>query len=121
MKQRLNTLGDLALMEGGAVRMWFDRELATILDDLLDRPSLKKDRELTVKVLFQPVPDDSGALAYVVHKVSVGSKVPGHATRSIAGRRSKEGLVWDDLSPKDPDQLTIDDEMGRKKEAKDFE
>lgn len=116
MKKELKTLADLVEAEGGAVRMWFDGALKVVMDDLLDRPALKKDREITVKLVFQPVADQSGALAYAVHRVTIGSKVPGHATRAIAGRADKDGLVWDDLSPKDPTQMTLDDELNREKQ-----
>lgn len=116
MKQQLKTLADLAEAEGGAVRLWFDQALEVVMADLIDRPALNKDRELNIKLLFRPVADQSGALGYTVHKVSVGSKVPGHATRAIAGRPDQGGVVWDDLSPKDPAQMTIDDEIDRAKE-----
>ena len=113
MIRTMEKIEDLADFDDGRVAVAFKRLLERIAYDLDDRPALAKERTVTLKVRFTPVPNETGGLGDVKMEVECGASVPSMRTREITGRR-KEGepsFRFNDLSPDNPAQRTIDQEM----------
>jgi len=106
-------LKDLAslggLFDGGIDRKFRDA-LQAVLCDLDDRPTTEKGRKVTISVECVPQANAKGKLEKVDLVVEVKTSVPAHRTWSIkAIPRVKEGrLDMNELSPRNPDQLTLD-------------
>lgn len=113
----LETLADL---DGGRIQAAVDRELAHINRDLEDRPALNKARKLTIEISATPYASESGGRrgmggAKVVVKVK--SSVPDRQSKDFDMIPTQDGLGWNELSPEDARQLTIDDAHGGPRRA----
>lgn len=114
MKIEVKTLADLQQYESGVVARTFERDLQTLLGDLHDRPGLAKARSLSLKLELTPVADDSGGLAEVKVDISLSMSQPASKTRTVNARAvGSKGFVYEDLSPDNVNQLTLDGELGK--------
>lgn len=117
MNIEFKSLADLEKIDGGLVARAFEKELRGIFDDLRERPALAKAREIIVKLTFVPATDASGTeLVEVKMTAEIAPKRPASKCRELSTRLlGVEKLVYDDLSPNDVHQRTIDGELERKK------
>ncbi len=117
MKRDLKRLGDLEALENGAIGEVFTMKLGQLMADVVDRPALEKARKLTVELELTPVSDNSGNLTEVRAAVQVKTTSPAQRTAEVSMKwGAKRGaLVWNDESPDDVRQGTLDEEQGRRK------
>lgn len=64
MQQKLS-LGTIAEIDGGAIIIAFDNDLAAAIKDCNDRPALSKPRKVMLEVILEPVADSRGDLDVV--------------------------------------------------------
>lgn len=110
MKKNLemNTIGEL---DEGRVAVAVDHALAQIANDLEKRPGVDKARKLTITLTMKPQIDSDGLLGSVDIGKTIKTTIPdtqGHITNAkISGRE----IVWNDASPDDVSQSTLDEAM----------
>lgn len=75
-------LASLQDLEDGKIASDFDAQLAVVMNDLHERPSVQKARELHLVLRLQPVLDDAGSCDFVEAEAEVFSRVPKH-TRTL--------------------------------------
>ncbi len=117
MKKTISGLADLATVHGGAVARRFDQLFRDALADLMDRPGVGKVWEVNVALKITPVTGQEGALQGTKHDIVVSAKGPKYAVQAVMGRPTEKGLVYDDLSPKDHDQMTLDLQEGESQQT----
>lgn len=105
----LETLPDL---DGGRIQAAVDRELAHINRDLEDRPALDKARKLVIEISATPYASEKGGIGGAKVSVKVKSSVPDRQSKTFDMLPTQDGLGWNELSPDDARQLTIDDARG---------
>jgi hypothetical protein len=102
----LDTLGQL---HDGAAREAIDLAIRTAIADVDDRGDDGKARK--VQIVIELKRHDNGTVATVVEAAAVLPKYRTAETFSKFHKRSDKhvGLLFDSLSPEDPDQMTTDD------------
>ncbi len=110
MRAQVSCLADLGKVGNGIVEVAFKTALRQVLDDLETRPSVDSAREVTVKVSLKPVQGDSGILEAVETEFDIRQKMPSYRSRSYSMAMSSNGLEYNDLSPDDHRQMTLDQE-----------
>lgn len=110
------TLKAITKIDGGRLEAAFDQALHRLQADCKDRPGTKDARKLALHLSLSPLIDEDA--------LSLGSvDVAFHFTETVPKRRSKKynmraeagGLFFEDLSPDDVRQMTI--EQGAKPTA----
>lgn len=120
MERRIETLADLSDFENGKLSITFENELRRLLGDIHERPGLAKPRQIVIAVNMQPATDSEGNLEDVKFWVELATKAPAARTRTVSmGTLGNQGLVWNDLSPANHQQHTIDEELVRKEQGDD--
>lgn len=78
--------------------------------DCQKRPAVSKPRVVTIKVHIAPVPDECGDLGSLDIMPKVDTKLPAVSRQAVNARiNPKTGeIVWDDLSPDNAHQQTLD-------------
>lgn len=104
----LDTIGDV---DGGAVRVAFDRELQKVMHDLHDRPDLKKPRRLVLQLDLLPV-NDRGQLMRTDVAFAVKATIPPKASASYPMQPTQEGLEFQPDIPDNPRQNPLPFEKG---------
>jgi len=106
-------LRELATISHGRLAAAFDHHLEECIADCLDRPAVNKPRAVTVTVEIRPKDLEKGELETIATVVKIGAKLPGKATAPITMdvRKSQKGAqaVYNDHSPDDPKQRTLDE------------
>jgi len=106
---KIRRLADLALIDGGAADLLFRRYLERAIENLQGRPTVSKTRVIHIKLLMTPVAADSGELQETLTEVEVNGNLPAARTRTISmGCAGVNGLLFNDLSPDDHKQRTLD-------------
>ena len=96
-------------LDGGRVRIKFEHALRALHRDCSDRPGLKAGRKLELTLTLVPCVDETGKnLETVDATFSVAAKVPKSESRTYSMRSTGDGLVYQELSPENPDQETFD-------------
>lgn len=107
------TLDTIKHLQGGAIAEAWQQELRKLVLDCEDRPGVKKPREIKLTITVVPEVGEAGGLESVDLDFHVEHKVPKRQSRSfnLDVRKSKDGqqLVFNDLSPDDAGQRTIDE------------
>lgn len=109
MKQNLDmkSIGDL---DEGRVGIAVNNALNQIAHDLKCRPGVEKVRKMTITLTMKPQIDADGLLASVDIGKTIKTTLPdtqGHITNA---KVSTDGeLVWNDASPDDIAQSTLDE------------
>ncbi len=115
MNVRIKTLADLEKFEAGVVARTFERDLKVLLGDLHDRAGLDKVRSLNLKLDLKPLADDAGKLAEVRVDITISITQPASKTRTVSAKViGSSSIVYDDLSPDNVHQFSIDNEIERK-------
>lgn len=105
----LNSLGEL---DSGRVGVAFEQALSRLISDLRDRPGDGAKRNLTLDIAMTPVVDDGGNLTSAKVQCLVKDKIPTRKSRVYDMQATRKGLHFNELSPDDHRQLTIDDAGG---------
>lgn len=109
MKLQIETIADLETLDNGSLKTLFASELTAALDDLRVRPAVKKARKIQIELCLAPVADANGTLSAVNFAANIKKQVPAAHTNTYQGAPTATGLHFDDLSPDDAAQMTIDD------------
>jgi hypothetical protein len=120
MNRAFATIEDLVVFDDGRAAVAFKREMERIVFDLSDRAGVEKERSVTLKVTLSPEADERGDLAHVDVNVEIKSAIPSQRTRTVVARvvNGENTLLYNDLSPDQPRQRTIDQELARKENTK---
>ena len=102
----LESLKDFA---DGTVEASFNRHLKRAIEDCDDRAGDSKARKVTIEVLLSPQQLQDGSTCNIKAECKIKSSVPDHISRPIECRIKQGGkAVFNDLSPDNPDQMTLD-------------
>ena len=114
---KVRSVADVGKMDRGVVDVLFSRALAVVQADVEDRPAVKKARKITLEVAFTPVCSTQGTLETVQVETEVKTTTPVNRTRMVSMVLDDDGLKYNEVSPSDVRQGTIDQEMGTKKKG----
>lgn len=98
-------------IQNGLVRARLDRAIDVCRTDCDERPTMKAPRVITLRISLSPVAD-AGKLDSVDVEFEVNETIPKAKTRKYsmhADRRSGD-LLWNEVSPDDSRQMTMDGE-----------
>lgn len=109
MALELFSLGTLAHIDEGRVRLAFEQALQRVEADLKDRPNETKPRKIAITLTFDPNADERGDLLTCKVGIDVKDNIPARRTRDYEMRATRAGLMWNELSPNDVHQKTIDE------------
>jgi hypothetical protein len=105
----------LAALDEGRVAKAIEHALQQSLADCKDRPHVKKARLIDLSITVSPVQDEAGNLHSCKVQFSVDTKFPTRQTHvydMIASRTG--GLMFNELSPDEARQRTLDEEIAAK-------
>jgi hypothetical protein len=113
-RKMVRSLSELAQIDGGKIDAAFRLNLAEVLDDIRERPSLETARKITITVTVRPKCDGRGQLEDVRLSCDIGRGVPKEQSRElsmglVADKGHLVGLLYNDLAPEDHRQGTLDD------------
>lgn len=99
-------LENLHEYDGGALQIMFNEAILKVMDDLLDRPRMKKAREVAIKFAFSPRVDSKGDrsglsdLEEIDTEVSVAVKIPDKECRTniLKPQPSQRAMVFEPSS-----------------------
>ncbi len=102
---KFTALGEI---DDGRIAVAIDRGIERIMADLHDRPTVDKSRTITLTIAFVPRADDRGRLDDVDVYCDIKERAPARETKTY--RMSTRGgeLFYNELSPENPDQGTLD-------------
>lgn len=101
------TLATIADIDGGRTRILFDRMLDQVKRDCQDRPGVRAPRKLRLTVNVAPAKESDGADVEVSFEVT--EILPKRASRTFSMDASRGGLYWNEASPDDAKQRTLDE------------
>jgi len=101
-------LESLALLDGGRARVVFDQLMRRVHADCEDRPGLKGARKVAMTVELVPVAADDSSLDSVDVTISFTATIPKRRTKSYNMRAERGGLLFNELSPEEARQMTLD-------------
>lgn len=102
-------LGSLSTIDGGRISAAFEHALKRCEMDCKDRPATNKARKVTLVAELVPVCSDSGDLESVDVSFQIKDTVPTRESASYNMKAVAGGLVFNELSKDDINQLTLDD------------
>lgn len=102
-------VSSLAFLDGGRIREAVEQALERCRADCDDRPAEKKSRRLSLEIAFIPECDPKGRLTGVDVSFKVVEKLPPRVSAVYAMKPRGKDLYFNELSPDDPDQMTIDE------------
>ena len=109
MKQNLD-MDTIGKLDEGRVAVAVNNALAQIAHDLNRRPGVDKARKLTLTLTMKPQIDSDGLLGSVDIGKTIKATLPdtqGHITNAKVNASGE--LVWNDASPDDIKQSTLDE------------
>jgi hypothetical protein len=112
-------LGSLATIDEGRIAESFMQALRRCEADCKDRPTLRKDRKVTLEVTLVPVSDDRSELVEVLVQFEIKDAQPIRSSKVYHMNAGRGGLFYNDLSPEDARQLTLDGAQLQQLERKD--
>ena len=113
MLQELKNLADLCEVGDGVASAQFAEALERIKHDLEERSGLEAERQVAVLVRFKPKVGDQGAVGDVRVEIEVKTKVPPSRSTEIAMQLVQGELAFNNESPTEPRQGTLDEEAER--------
>ena len=96
------------LLGQGRMAEAFNQALARVYDDCKDRPELKTARKITLTVSMKPRAEQGGSLDTVDVAFDVKDNVPKRESRTYNMTAGRGGLLWNELSPDEVRQKTLD-------------
>lgn len=109
------TMGTLAEIDNGRLREAFEQALRRAQTDCKDRPALEKARKITLQLSMVPIVGDSGDLESCNVEFQIKEALPPRDTRTFNMAADEAGLYFNDLSPKDIRQRSLDEGPGPRK------
>jgi len=113
MPQMQLTLDTLKDFDFGKAAIAWQKAMAAVVRDCLDRPGETATREVTLKTQVVPVAEQDGDVVDASIEFVIQTKLPPRKTAARPMLASRNGqLFFSELSPDDPRQRTIDDVEG---------
>lgn len=106
-------VGSLATIDSGKLAAALDEDVQRCVKDCLNRPGEKKARVVNLQVRIEPdFVDDTGDCESVKLRFALKNSLPARCTRDYSMLARKNGtLLFNDLSPGNVHQRTIDEEV----------
>jgi hypothetical protein len=101
-------LGTLLVIDEGRIKEAFEQALRRGEVDCRDRPLLSQTRTITLEASLTPVADEQGALVECLVQFTIKDKQPIRSSKVYHMSAGRAGLFWNELSPDDARQLTLD-------------
>lgn len=102
------TLATLSTMDGGRIQTAFQQALDRLRYDCEDRPSVKGARKVTLSVELTPVAADNGELSSVDVDIELNERLPKRGTKTFNMEPVVGGMLFNELSPEEVRQKTLD-------------
>jgi hypothetical protein len=103
------TLASLIDIDGGRIREAWEQALRRCRDDCHDRPGVAKGRKVTLHAILTPVCEPDGSLGSVDVSFEIDDSLPKRQSPSYNMRAARGGLLFNELSPDDINQRTLDE------------
>ena len=105
-------LTNIAEMDSGRIREAFEQAINRMRDDCRDRPGVQKPRKAQLIVSMAPTVGEDGEVDTIEVSFDIKETIPARQSRrySMRDRGGAGDLMFNDLAPDDPDQMTIDAE-----------
>lgn len=107
-------LATLLTIDEGRIKESFEQALRRSEADCRDRPLLGKARTVTIQAELVPVADDQGVLRECLVQFSIKDAQPLRSSKVYHMSAGRAGLFWNEMSPDDARQLTLDSVDGPK-------
>lgn len=112
------TLESLCRLDGGIIAAAVNAALRQVADDMVNRPADDTPREVTLTIKCKPIADpEAGVLDYAEMYHTIGVKIPSRRTKTFRCGAGGGSLTVNDLSPRNPNQRTIDEIADGKSQA----
>lgn len=98
----------LVTVDNGRVGAAFEAALRRVHADCADRPATKKPRKIAIVVTIVPEIDEKGDLDSCNLSFEVQDSLPKRVTRIVNMRAANGQLLFNEMSPDDARQSTID-------------
>jgi len=102
-------MASLATIDGGRIKVAFEQALRRCSDDCEDRPATDDARKVVLTAELVPQCDDMGAFSGVDVKFHIKDSQPVRRSATFNMKSNKGNLLFNEMSPKDIHQATIDD------------
>ena len=110
MKRNMRTLNDVQYFDEGALAATYQELWLQAMADCWARPTVDAARKITITILLTPVPSVEGKLDRVDTEAEVKHHPPVFRSRKVAMLPvGIDGLMYNDQSPDDPKQMTLDE------------
>ncbi len=107
------TAASIATIDGGRIAAALEQAVERARADCFDRPGVDKSRKVTLEITLTPVPDESRRdLDSVDVGFQIKDTIPGRESKTFNMRATPTGLLFNELSPDEAAQITIDDAKG---------
>lgn len=105
------TFSTLDMIDGGRVATALQKEIQKAVMDVRDRPGMKKPRVVTLQVMLSPAEVEEGTADVESAEVQfrMRSSYPERSIKTVMAVQKSGRLLFNDLSPRDPRQKTIDE------------
>lgn len=106
----------LATMDGGRIKKALEHYVERAVADCADRATLKEARKVTLTISLTPEADDAGELDEVNVEFFYAEALPKRRSKAYSMKAAPTaegetpGLFFNDLSPSDPKQGTLDEQ-----------
>lgn len=108
-------LESLSELDGGRIREAFDQAMRRCEMDCKDRPGLSDPRKLTLTMEMVPVISEDGQrLESCNLQFQVKDQCPPRKSKAYNMHSRAGGLLWNEMSPEDLKQGSLDDATGPK-------
>jgi hypothetical protein len=101
-------LKSLSEIDCGRINAAFEHALARCEADCRDRPGTAKTRKVALLINMIPLCDDKGELESVNITFQIKDAIPTRESKTYNMRADRRGLLFNELSPDDIRQGTID-------------
>jgi len=107
------SLKSLADIDAGRVREAFEQAIARCEADCKDRPAVEAARKVTLTVSMSPVIEADGEMGSCNLQFQITDSVPMRKSKVYNMKSARGGLLWNELSPDEINQTTIDEPKPR--------
>jgi hypothetical protein len=115
---QLFKLATLSELDDGRIREAFDQAMQRGLADCKDRPADDRVRKITLEVSLVPLVSEKGDMETCDVAFKVAESLPKRISRTYNMKATAAGLVFNEDSPEDVRQLTLDQAPKPKKVGK---
>lgn len=106
------SLSALSDLDDGRVRAAFEQAIARCETDCKDRPAVTDSRKVTLSVTLSPIVGEDGEMESCNLQFQVLDSVPKRKSKVYNMKATRAGLVFNELSPDDIHQMTLDQASG---------